>query len=120
LPRPGIDIDQETCTVTGYLASDTGNDGIMREDTVNIVDKSQCSHSTNTSDTLVCGDHVSKQSDCQLGFDAGAPLACQSDGHYYLGGLVTNSSMCEGASSLFIKMSEFSEWLLQKYASVRY
>ena len=117
-----MDIDQESCTVTGYLASDSSssvNDGILREDRVNILDNSQCVNDT-TTDTIVCGDHVTHLSDCDVGLDSGAPLACQSDGHYYLGGLAASSSMCNGVTSSFIKMSKFSEWLLERYANIRY
>ena len=121
LPRPGVDIEQESCTVTGYLSSDTTsvNDGILREDRVNILEDNLCGHNS-TSDTLVCGDHVTRHSDCGVGLGAGAPLACHSDGHYYLGGVTVTSSLCQGATSSFIKMSKFSEWLLENYASIRY
>ena len=153
LPRPGVDVDQESCTVTGYgkptvntgegelprgaaYWEDNTSDGILREAELDIIDSSQCaayldlsdkqssssSSSSYLSNTLCAKNDVGEtdQSACFLGLDGGSPLACEAEGHHYLGGVVIFSTVCGGNyPSVFIKVSHYVEWILNNYAALR-
>ena len=142
LPRPDVDIEEETCTVTGYGKPSTSEssplpraasywedkttDGILREAELEILEKQDCLDHIDSdhNNTIVCAkntDDDESQSACYHSLDGGSPLACESDGHHYLGGIVIFSSICGAESpSVFIKISAYVEWILQNYASLRY
>ena len=143
LPRPDVDIDQETCTVTGWgkpalttplpraaaYWEDTETDGILREAELEVVDMERCAASLDTDprhlESFVCGDTVEgeqgEQSACFLGLDGGSPLSCEAEGRHYLGGIVIFSTVCGGqAPSVFLKVSNYVGWILENYAAIRY
>ena len=145
LPRPGVRVDQERCTVTGYgkpaLASplprgaayweDKTSDGILREAELDIISPSQCGSNLGLQEkdsaallsNIICAKGQAgetEQSACFLGLDGGSPLACEAEGHHYLGGLVVFSSVCGGEQpSVFIKVSSYVQWILNNYAALR-
>ena len=143
LPRPDVDIDQESCTVTGFgrptistplpraaaYWEDKTTDGILREAELNIVTNEECAthlpgNKTDLSD-FVCAssdpESEEEQSACYVGLDGGSPLACQADGHHYLGGIVIFSTVCGGDTpSVFLKISNYVQWLLENYATLRH
>ena len=53
--------------------------------------------------------------------DGGSPLACESNGHYYLGGLVTFGTACgrDEDPSMFVRVAEYVEWILDSYSAIR-
>lgn len=142
LPRPDVDIDQETCTVTGWgkpalttplpraaaYWEDTETDGILREAELEIVDTDRCTESLDIAaedmTDFVCGDtrgEEREQSACFQGVDGGSPLACEAEGRHYLGGIVIFSTVCGGqAPSVFLKVSNYVGWILENYAAIRY
>ena len=149
LPRPGVAVDQESCTVTGYgrptlntgegelprgaaYWEDKTTDGILREAQLDIMSSSQCAPYLGLSDNKPSSSYLSntlcaksdvgetEQSACFLGLDGGSPLACEAEGHHYLGGVVIFSTVCGGNQpSVFIKVSHYVEWILNNYAALR-
>ena len=152
LPRPGVEVEQETCTVTGYgrptitggegelprgaaYWEDKTTDGILREAELDIISSSQCAPHLGFSETLPSSSSSSylsnilcakndegetDQSACFLGLDGGSPLACEAEGHHYLGGVVIFSTVCGGDQpSVFIKVSHYVQWILNNYAALR-
>ena len=155
LPRPGVAVDQESCTVTGYgkptvntgegelprgaaYWEDTTSDGILREAQLDIISSSQCAPHLGISETqpsssssssssylsnILCAKNdegETDQSACFLGLDGGSPLACEAEGHHYLGGVVIFSTVCGGDQpSVFIKVSHYVQWILNNYAALR-
>jgi len=146
LPKPHIEIEAESCTVTGYgkprlstpiprgaaYWEDKTTDGILREAQLEILDNEVCSEyvTENTINekssemnmtNLVCAGGNGKEKACFVAMDGGSPLACESNGHYYLGGLVTFGTACgeDELPSMFVRVSEYVEWILTSYAAVR-
>ena len=144
LPRPGVEVDQESCTVTGYgkptvnnpiprgaaYWEDKTSDGILREAELNIISTSQCATRLPVAEqdssylaNILCAESQlaeADQSACFLGLDGGSPLACEAEGHHYLGGLVIFSTACGGDQpSVFIKVSHYVQWILNNYAALR-
>lgn len=149
LPRPGVDVEQESCTVTGYgkptitgkegelprgaaYWEDNTSDGILREAELDIISSSQCAPYLGLSDKQSSSSYLSNilcakndvgetdQSACFLGLDGGSPLACEAEGHHYLGGVVIFSTVCGGNQpSVFIKVSFYVQWILNNYAALR-
>ena len=145
LPRPGVEVDQETCTVTGYgkptltnplprgaaYWEDKTSDGILREADLSIINSSQCAsyldvprQDSEFLSNIVCAKSQYSEPDqsaCFLGLDGGSPLACQAEGgHHYLGGVVIFSTVCGGSQpSVFIKVSHYVQWILTNYAALR-
>ena len=142
LPRPDVDIEQETCTVTGWgkpalttplpraaaYWEDTETDGILREAELQIVNTERCADSLDIEaedmNDFVCGDtsgEEREQAACFQGVDGGSPLACEAGGRHYLGGIVIFSTVCGGqAPSVFLKVSNYVGWILENYAAIRY
>jgi len=145
LPKPHIEIDQTSCTVTGYgkpslsapiprgasYWEDKTTDGILREAELDILDNSVCTdyileNSLNEENgelnmtNLVCAGGNGNEKACFVAMDGGSPLACESNGHYYLGGLVTFGTACgqDEVPSMFVKVAEYVEWILQSYAAI--
>ena len=56
----------------------------------------------------------------KVAMDGGSPLACESDGHYYLGGMVMFGTACgqDSVPSMFVRVSEYVEWILSSYATL--
>lgn len=146
LPKPHIEIEENSCTVTGYgkpslnapiprgasYWEDKTTDGILREAQLEILDNEVCSDyvlenslSVEQSDmnmtNLVCAGGNGNEKACFVAMDGGSPLACESNGHYYLGGMVTFGTACgeDEVPSMFVRVSEYVEWILASYEAVR-
>jgi len=146
LPKLHTEINQNSCTVTGFGKPTVGNsiprgaaywedkttDGILREAQLDILDNEVCSNylmdnsmidaKTEVNLTnLVCAGGKSNEKACFVAMDGGSPLACESNGHYYLGGLVTFGTACgrDEGPSIFVRVSEYVKWILDSYSAIR-
>jgi len=146
LPRPHTVIENESCTVTGYgkpslnspiprgasYWEDKTTDGILREAELDILMNEVCSDYMNenvvsndekvlNTTNLVCAGSNGKEQACFVAMDGGSPLACESDGHHYLAGMVTFGTACgkDSTPSVFVRVAEYVEWILRSYAALR-
>jgi len=143
LPKPHLEIEESSCTVTGYgkpslntpiprgaaYWEDKTTDGILREAELDILNTDVCSeyvagnsedHKEMNMTNVVCAGGNGNEKACFVAMDGGSPLACESDGHYYLGGMVMFGTACgqDSVPSMFVRVSEYVEWILSSYATL--
>jgi len=69
---------------------------------------------------VVCAGGNGNEKACFVAMDGGSPLACESNGNYYLGGMVMFGTACgqDSVPSMFVRVSEYVEWILNSYATL--
>jgi len=145
LPKPHLDIEESSCTVTGYgkpslntpiprgaaYWEDKTTDGILREAELDILNTDVCSEyvagkseeieqKEMNMTNVVCAGGNGNEKACFVAMDGGSPLACESNGNYYLGGMVMFGTACgqDSVPSMFVRVSEYVEWILSSYATL--